>query len=81
MKLADFPTRLRTARRRLGLSQKQLASHYGLTRQAIYYWERGMRSPSTPALILEELEADLPTNQPELPIEPKEQPTAILLDF
>lgn len=37
--------RLRTARKRAGLTQQQLAKHYGISLRTVEAWERSLRTP------------------------------------
>lgn len=41
----DYPAELRTRRARVGLSQRQLAAHVGLTQSGISHLECGIRRP------------------------------------
>lgn len=42
---AEVGRRIRAARNRVGLTQEQLSSKLGLTRQTIIQWERGKTTP------------------------------------
>src|ERR1051326_6851573 len=51
-----YPNRLRRARKRLGLGEKQIAKLLGVTQVLISYYEDGVRLPSLKnALLLEEI--------------------------
>lgn len=39
-------TEIKALRRRLGLTQLQFANRLGVSVQAVYYWERGLRTPT-----------------------------------
>ena len=41
-----WPRRVRALRRRLGLTQEQLAHRLGCTVNAVARWERGVRTPT-----------------------------------
>lgn len=69
-----FPQRLKQLRKELGLSQKSLAEHLGVTQQAVGKWETGRSSPdpATLARLAELLEtsADYLLGISEQPAEP-----------
>lgn len=44
--------RLRTARKKAGLTQQQLAEHYGIALRTVEAWERGLRKPPEYVLTL-----------------------------
>jgi transcriptional regulator with XRE-family HTH domain len=50
MSAPGFPARLRTLRRRAGLTAAQLAAAAGLHRTHVYKLERGERVPSWPTV-------------------------------
>lgn len=41
----SFPAKLKSLRKRLGLSQTEAADLLGLSRQAVAYYEQGRREP------------------------------------
>jgi|TARA_R110002073_G_scaffold89451_1_gene211878 transcriptional regulator with XRE-family HTH domain len=43
--MSDFPTRLKAARRQLGLTQEQLAFELNSTKASISAWENGREAP------------------------------------
>lgn len=69
-----FPQRLKQLRKEMGLSQKSLSEHLGVTQQAVGKWETGRSSPdpSTLARLAELLEtsADYLLGISEQPAEP-----------
>jgi transcriptional regulator with XRE-family HTH domain len=56
----DFPSRLATLRQARGLTGEQLATRIGVSRQALWYWETGRRTPRPEQLakIAAELQID-----------------------
>lgn len=74
MKLKD---RIKEARKARGLTQQQLGELCGVTRQAVYYWESGMREPSLEASVC--LAKNLELNIFELIGETKSQELSDLL--
>lgn len=43
--ISAFAARLKSARRRVGLTQQELADKVGVTREAVCMWERMQRMP------------------------------------
>lgn len=59
METSDVPARIRTLRRRLGLTQEQLAQRIGVTYSTVNHWENGKRVPQPfLATKLRQLEAE-----------------------
>ena len=55
--MASFNVTIKAARKRLGMSQSQLAEALGVTVTTISRWERGERAPHMPGLIVKAVEA------------------------
>lgn len=64
-KRLDFPVRLQLTRRRMGLSQAELATRLGVSADSVWEWENGNHQPSPrhrkklDALIAQEVRIDI----------------------
>jgi len=68
---------IRTLRKRLDLTQAELAQRIGLTREAVTQWETGRARPNGPArMLLRQLEALPDSRRDPLPATGKNLPPA-----
>lgn len=62
-----FPNLIRELRKRLGISQEQLARQLGVSFQTVNRWENGRANPSPMGIkLVEQLLMEMPTQDQEL---------------
>lgn len=49
--MANFPERLKLARKEKGFTQQEVAERFGMTSRSYRYWESGEREPSVANLV------------------------------